>query len=52
MTPYPPDVERTMRAFYRSLRANDRRRYAAVAAAKLGHGGVASIAKVLGVDPK
>jgi Rhodopirellula transposase DDE domain len=52
MTPYPPDVERTMRAFYRSLHENDRRRYAAVEAAKLGHGGVEYIAKVLGVDPK
>jgi hypothetical protein len=50
--PYPPDVERTMRAFYHSLRENDRRRYAAVEAAKLGHGGVEYIAKVLGVDPK
>jgi hypothetical protein len=52
MTPYSPDVERTMRAFYRSLRENDRRRYAAVEAAKLGPGGVEYIAKVLDVDPK
>ena len=52
MSPYSPDVERTMRAFYHSLRENDRRRYAAVEAAKLGHGGVEYIAKVLGVDPK
>lgn len=52
MTPYPPDLERTMRAFYHSLRENDRRRYAAVEAAKLGHGGIEYIAKVLGVDPK
>jgi hypothetical protein len=52
MTPYSPDIERTMRAFYRSLHENDRRRYAAVEAAKLGHGGVEYIAKVLGVDPK
>ena len=52
MTPYPPDVERTMRRFYHSLRENDRRRYAAVEAAKFGHGGVEYIAKVLGVDPK
>jgi Rhodopirellula transposase DDE domain len=52
MTPYPPDIERTMRAFYRSLRENDRRRYAAVEATKLGHGGVEYIAKVLGADPK
>ena len=52
MTPYPPDVERTMRAFYHSLRENDRRRYAAVEAAKLGHGGIEYVAGVLGCDPK
>ena len=40
MSPYPRDVEQTMRAFYRSLRENDRRRYAAIEAAKLGHGGI------------
>ena len=49
---YPRDLERTMRAFYRSLRENDRRRYAAVEAAKLGHGGIEYISKVLGIDPK
>jgi hypothetical protein len=52
MSPYPRDVERTMRTFYRSLRENDRRRYAAVEAAKLGHGGIEYISQVLGVDPK
>jgi hypothetical protein len=52
MTPYPPHSERSMRAFYRSLRENDRRRYAAIEAAKLGHGGTEYISKVLGVDPK
>src|SRR4051812_39681526 len=52
MSPYPRDLERTMRAFYRSLRENDRRRYAAVEAAKLGHGGVEYISQVLGIDPK
>ena len=34
MTPYCRDVEQMMRSFYRSLRENDRRRYAAVEAAK------------------
>jgi hypothetical protein len=52
MSPYSRDVEKTMRAFYRSLRENDRRRYAAVEAAKLGHGGTEYISQVLGVDPK
>ena len=41
-----------MRTFYQSLRENDRRRYAAVEAAKLGHGGIEYISKVLGIDPK
>src|SRR3954454_7454657 len=41
-----------MRAFSHSLRHKDRRRYAAVEAAKLGHGGVEYIAQVLGLDPK
>src|SRR5260370_28778323 len=52
MSPYPREVEQTMRSFSRSLRENDRRRYAAVEAAKLGHGGVEYISRVLGVDPK
>jgi DDE family transposase len=52
MTPYPHHIERTMRSFYQSLRENDRRRYAAVEAGKLGHGGIEYIASVLGVDPK
>ena len=34
--PYPTEVETAMRVMYRSLRENDRRRYAAVEAAKLG----------------
>jgi hypothetical protein len=41
-----------MQALYRSLRENDRRRYAAVEAAKLGHGGLDYIAALLGCDPK
>ena len=51
MTPYTRDVERSLRSFYHSLRENDRRRYAAIEAAKLGHGGVEYIAKILDVDP-
>jgi hypothetical protein len=52
MTPYPRAVEQTMRTFFESLRENDRRRYAAVEAAKLGHGGIEYISQVLGIDPK
>lgn len=50
--PYPPEVERSMRAMYQSLRENDRRRYAAVEAQKLGHGGDMYIATLLECDPK
>jgi hypothetical protein len=50
--PYPPDVERAMQVLYRSLREDDRRRYAAVEAAKLGHGGLDYISALLGCDPK
>ena len=37
--------------FYQSLSEKDRRRYAAVEAGKLGHGGVAYIARLFGCDP-
>jgi hypothetical protein len=49
---YPPEVERVVKTMYHSLREKDRRRYAAVEAAKLGHGGVEYIAALLGCDPK
>lgn len=50
--PYTQDVEKAMKTLYLSLRENDRRRYAAVEAAKLGHGGLDYICGVLGCDPK
>jgi hypothetical protein len=50
--PYPPDVELAMQIFYRSLREHDRRRYAAVEVAKLGHGGLDYITALLGCDAK
>lgn len=49
---YSAEIERDMKAFYDSLSEKDRRRYAALEAAKLGHGGTDSIATVLGCDPK
>lgn len=52
MEPFAPAVERMMKRLYRSLRENDRRRYAAIEATKLGHGGVEYIAGLLGCDPK
>ena len=50
--PYPAEVEQAMKVMYRSLWENDRRRYAAVEAAKLPHGGVDYIASLVGCDPK
>ena len=52
MDAYSSEVERMMRRLFDSLRENDRRRYAAIEAAKLGHGGIEYIAGVLGCDPK
>lgn len=52
MTPYAACIENDMLTFFHSLREKDRRRYAAVEAAKLGHGGVEYIARLLDIDPK
>jgi hypothetical protein len=52
MDAFSSDVERMMRRLYRSLRENDRRRYAAIEAAKLGHGGIEYVGRVLNCDPK
>lgn len=51
MVSYPPSVERHMKLFYDSLSEKDRRRYAAVEAEKLDHGGRLYLAKLLGCDP-
>jgi hypothetical protein len=50
MEPYPVEIEQMMQRFYTTLSEKDRRRYAAVEAKKLGHGGVTYIARVLGCD--
>ena len=49
---YRPEIEHSMRMFHDSLSERDRRRYAAIEAAKLGHGGTGSISTLLGCDPK
>lgn len=49
---YEPDIEQSMRDFYNSLSEKDRRRYAAIEAKKLRHGGIRYIAQVLGCDVK
>src|SRR5271157_1993656 len=50
--PYERDVEERMHGFYQSLSEKDRRRYAAIEARKLGHGGVAYVAEVLGCSTR
>ena len=52
MWPYSSKIEQSMKTMYRSLREKDQRRYAAVEAAKLGHGGIEYISGLLGCDPK
>jgi hypothetical protein len=52
MDGYAAEVERMMRRLFDSLKEDDRRRYAAIEAAKLGHGGIEYIAGVLECDPK
>jgi hypothetical protein len=52
MVGYAEGMERLMRRLFDSLKEDDRRRYAAIEAAKLGHGGVEYIAAVLECDPK
>ena len=50
MPGYSPAIEEQMRAFYHSLSEKDRRRYAAIEAAKLGDGGISYVARVLAWD--
>ena len=49
---YSQAVEANMQKLSRSFNERDRRRYAAVEAEKIGHGGTAYIAELLGIDPK
>ena len=52
MQPYPAAIEQAMKKYYATLSEKDRRRYAAVEALKLGHGGRSYIAAVLGCSEK
>jgi len=52
MVGYERLVEVRMVNFYRSLSEKDRRRYAAIEAEKLGHGGVTYVAALFGCDPE
>ncbi len=48
---YSVFIGRAMKKFFDSLSEKDRRRYAAVEVAKLGHGGLEYVARVLRCDP-
>lgn len=52
METYRADIEAKMKRLYGWLSEKDRRRYAAVEAAKFGHGGVEYVSRLLGCDPK
>lgn len=45
---YPPEFATQVRGFYDTLSEKDRRRYAAVEARRLGHGGIEYVAEMLG----
>ena len=49
---YEPRVEGRVRAFFGTLSEKDRRRFAALEAARLGHGGVEYVAAVLGCSTR
>ena len=50
--PFDEETEQRMRDFFQSLNEKDRRSYAGLEAAKLGHGGVSYISDILGCDRK
>ena len=51
-TKYSDELEKDMRSLYDSLSEKDRRRYAAIEAKKLGHGGIIYIATLFDCDEK
>jgi len=52
MEPYKKEVEEFMLCFYNTLHEKNKRRYAAVEARKLGHGGIKYISELFGCDEK
>lgn len=52
MTIYDKGVELKMRRLFLMLSEKDRRRYAGIEAAKLGHGGIEYISGLFDMDPK
>jgi hypothetical protein len=52
MEDYSADLEKQMGRFFRSLNEHERRRYAAIEASKLGHGGIEYVSRIFGCDSK
>jgi hypothetical protein len=52
MIGYEKAIEIKMQRLFERLSEKDRRRYAGIEAAKLGHGGTEYIAGLFGLDPK
>ena len=51
-TSYRPDIELMMKRLFATQSEKDRRRYAAIEAAKLGCGGISAISSLFGLDAK
>jgi hypothetical protein len=52
MTGYEKNIELKMQRLYGTLSEKDRRRYAGIEAAKLGHGGIDYVSVLFEMDPK
>ena len=52
MNGYEKAVEVKMQRLFATLSEKDRRRYAGIEAAKLGHGGIEYVSGLFGIDPK
>ena len=52
MISYDKNIELKMQRLFKTLSEKDKRRYAAIEAEKLPHGGTDYISKLFGIDPK
>jgi len=52
MTSYEQSIEIKMQRLFATLSEKDRRRYAGIEAAKLGHGGIDYVSGLFNMDPK
>jgi hypothetical protein len=52
MTGYEKNIEIKMQRLFAMLSEKDRRRYAGIEAAKLGHGGIDYVSGLFDMDPK